>query len=143
MDDPFDLTRFVEAQAPVMATVRRELEAGRKQSHWMWFVFPQLRGLGHSGMAHRYGIASLAEARAYLAHPLLGPTLLDCTALVTRIEGRPIRAILGSPDDLKFQASITLFAAAEPGSGVFATALDRHFGGTPHAATLEMLRPDA
>lgn len=136
--DPFDLARFVAAQEPVIATVLAELRAGRKRSHWMWFVFPQLRGLGHSAMATRYGIASLAEARAYLAHPVLGTRLRDGTALVIAAPGSA-RDILGSPDDLKLHACATLFAAADPAEPVFAAALGRFFGGQPHAATQRML----
>ena len=110
--DPFALNRFVTAQAPVFAAALDELKAGRKQSHWMWFVFPQLRGLGHSAMAEFYGISSLAEARAYLAHPLLGPRLILCTETVLALQGRSVHAIFGSPDDLKFCSSMTLFAIA-------------------------------
>ena len=110
--DSFDLERFVTAQAPVFATAPAELQAGEKRSHWMWFVFPQLRGLGHSAMAMRYGIGSLDEARAYLAHPLLGPRLIECTCAVLAIEGRPLHAIFGSPDDVKFCSSMTLFSLA-------------------------------
>ena len=111
MPDPFDLDRFVQAQDPVLAQVRRELGEGRKRSHWMWFVFPQLRGLGRSATARHYGIGSLAEARAYLAHPALGSRLVECTGLVNRIEGRSAHQIFGGLDDLKFHSSMTLFAA--------------------------------
>jgi uncharacterized protein (DUF1810 family) len=100
MPDPFDLDRFVRAQDPVIAQVRRELGEGRKRSHWMWFVFPQLRSLGRSPTALRYGIGSLDEARAYLEHPVLGPRLVECTGLVNQVEGRSVHGILGSPDDL-------------------------------------------
>src|SRR3954470_2345249 len=106
----FDRERFVTAQAPVFATALAELQAGQKRSHWMWFVFPQLRGLGRSAMARHYGVGSLAEARAYLAHPLLGPRLIECTCAVLAIEGRPLHAIFGSPDDVKFCSSMTLFS---------------------------------
>ncbi len=112
MPDPFDLDRFVQAQAPVLSQVRLELSEGRKRSHWMWFVFPQLSGLGHSPMARRYAIASLAEAQAYLEHPVLGPRLTECAELVNKVEDRSIHQILGSPDDLKFLSSMTLFALA-------------------------------
>ncbi len=138
--DPHDLARFVQAQEPVLAQVQAELRDGEKRSHWMWFVFPQLAGLGHSAMARRYAIASLAEARAYLAHPLLGERLRRCTALVNAVPGRTIHRILGSPDDLKFHSSMTLFAAADPDEAVFAAALDRYFGGERDAATLARLR---
>ena len=141
MADPFDLDRFVRAQEPVLDQVRRELADGRKRGHWMWFVFPQLRGLGRSATAQHYGIGSLAEARAYLAHPLLGPRLLECTALVNRVEaGRPAHAIFGSPDDLKFRSSMTLFAAADPAAPAFGEALRRYYGGAPDPLTVEALR---
>lgn len=112
MNDPHGLGRFVEAQEPVYTHVRTELEAGCKRTHWMWFVFPQLRGLGASPTSRRFAIASLAEARAYLEHPLLGPRLLECTRLVNAVEGRTLTEIFGSPDDLKFRSCVTLFAAA-------------------------------
>jgi len=139
MSDPFDLSRFMTAQQSVMAQLRRELEAGRKESHWMWFVFPQLRGLGRSEMAHHYGIGSLDEARAYAAHPVLGPRLVECTGLVLAVRGRSAREILGSPDDLKFRSCMTLFARAAPEQTVFREALDRFFGGAPDPATLTLL----
>ena len=138
--DPFNLERFVDAQAPVITRVEAELRAGRKQSHWMWFVFPQIAGLGHSPMAARYAISSLAEARAYLAHPVLGARLRQCTELVLAIEGRSIRAIFGSPDDLKFRSCMTLFAAAEPSERTFGAALQKYFAGTADAATSDLLR---
>ena len=102
-DDPFDLQRFVDAQAPVYERVRAELKNGRKQSHWMWFIFPQIAGLGHSAMARRYAISSLDEAKVYLAHPVLGPRLRECTRLVVQTDGRSAYEILGSPDDMKFR----------------------------------------
>lgn len=139
MEDPFDLQRFVDAQADVYDAVCDELRGGRKTSHWMWFVFPQLRGLGQSAMAQRYGIASLDEARAYLAHPLLGARLRDCTRLVLQVEGRSVHAIFGSPDDFKFCSCMTLFAFAAPDEDVFAQALDRYFGGEPDPRTLNLL----
>jgi uncharacterized protein (DUF1810 family) len=139
MPDPFDLDRFVQAQDPVLAQVRRELADGHKRSHWMWFVFPQLRSLGRSATARHYGIGSLAEARAYLAHPVLGPRLVECTGLVNRIEGRSAHQIFGSPDDLKFRSSMTLFAQADPGAAVFRDALRRYFGGAPDALTTDRL----
>ena len=125
--EPFDLEPFVAAQAPVFTTALNELKAGQKHSHWMWFIFPQLRGLGHSSTAQFYGISSLDEARAYLAHPVLGPRLRQCTETVLAVEGRSLQAIFGSPDDLKFCSSMTLFtlAAGEVGS-VFERALDRY-----------------
>ena len=143
MHDPFDLQRFVDAQNDVFTQVCDDLADGRKATHWMWFVFPQLRGLGHSSMAIRFGIASLAEARAYLAHPLLGPRLRECVRLVLATEGRSIREILGAPDDLKFRSCMTLFQCAAPAEALFGDALRRHFGGAPDARTLELLRPPA
>jgi uncharacterized protein (DUF1810 family) len=140
MSDQFDLDRFVQAQNPVLAQVRRELGTGRKRSHWMWFVFPHLRGLGHSAMAEHYGIASLAEARAYLAHPVLGPRLVECTELVNRLEGRSIYQIFGSPDDLKFHSSMTLFALVSVDVPVFREVLTRYFDGAVDARTAEQLR---
>ena len=138
-DEPYDLQRFVDAQAPVYDAVLAELRAGHKTSHWMWFVFPQLRGLGHSAMAQRYGIASLDEARAYLAHPLLGPRLHDCTRRVLQVEGRSARAIFGTPDDFKFRSCMTLFGFAAPDEDGFARALDKYFGGEPDPRTLALL----
>jgi len=124
--DLFDLERFVTAQAPVFTAAVDELKAGRKRSHWMWFVFPQLRGLGHSSMAQFYGISSLDEARAYLAHPVLGPRLNLGTEAVLAVEGRSLHAIFGSPDDLKFCSSMTLFTlAAGAGESAFRRALSR------------------
>src|SRR6187402_3110421 len=114
MDDRFHLQRFVDAQQPVYTAVLAELRAGRKRSHWMWFVFPQLTGLGHSAMAHHYAIASLDEARSYLSHPVLGARLRECSALVLALDHRSIHEIFGSPDDLKFHSSMTLFDRAEP-----------------------------
>jgi uncharacterized protein (DUF1810 family) len=148
--DPHDLHRFVEAQADVYPQARDELAAGRKRSHWMWFVFPQLRGLGQSAMAHRYGIASRAEAVAYLDHPLLGARLVECTGLMLAASHHATaNETLGSPDDLKFHSSMTLFGvvAAESArfAGVasanspFAAALERFFAGRADPATLRLL----
>ena len=119
------LERFVTAQAPVFETVLGELEAGHKQSHWMWFIFPQLKGLGYSPTAQFYGIASLAEAKAYLEHPLLGPRLLNCTEAVSQSSAISLRALFGSPDDLKFCSSMTLFSLAAPDHELFERALGR------------------
>jgi uncharacterized protein (DUF1810 family) len=137
--EPPDLSRFVAAQTPVIADALAELRAGRKRSHWMWFVFPQLRALGRSPTALRYGLADLAEARAYLAHPLLGPRLVECTRAVLGVEGRTAHDILGSPDDLKFRSCMTLFAAADPAEPLFVQALTRFFEGQPDPLTLELL----
>lgn len=139
MSHTFDFNRFVQAQAPVMAQVCRELGEGRKASHWMWFVFPQLTGLGHSAMARQYAIRSLAEAQAYLAHPVLGPRLAECTDLVNKVEGRSVHEIFGSPDDLKFRSSMTLFTSAQPGASVFREALDKYFDGAPDPLTTDKL----
>lgn len=134
----FDLDRFVRAQDPVYAAVLMELTAGRKQSHWMWFVFPQIAGLGYSAMSRRYAIASAAEARAYLAHPVLGARLGECTGLMLAVEGRTLHAILGAPDDAKFRSSMTLFEAVseEP---VFPQALEQFCAGDRDPATRAIL----
>jgi uncharacterized protein (DUF1810 family) len=138
--DEHDLERFVRAQAPVWPQVRAELAAARKRSHWMWFIFPQLRGLGQSAMAERYGIGSRSEAEAYLAHPLLGPRLVECTELMLGADkDLSALAILGAPDDVKFRSSMTLFDAAAGGQGPYAAALARYFGGGRDPATLALL----
>jgi uncharacterized protein (DUF1810 family) len=136
--DDYDLRRFVTAQTPVLANVLEELKAGHKRSHWMWFVFPQLRGLGHSPTARFYGIGSLDEARAYHAHPLLGPRLTLCTRTVLESSISSLHEIFGSPDDLKFRSSMTLFEAVVPDS-VFARALDRWCAGERDPGTLQLL----
>jgi len=137
-DDPFDLRRFVEAQAPVIEAAMAELAAGRKRTHWMWFVFPQLEGLGSSPMAMRYAIRSAAEARAFLAHEVLGERLRACTRLVLAAK-RPLAEIFGAPDDLKFKSSMTLFAEAAPQETLFAEAIARCCGGARDAATSSRL----
>jgi len=154
MDDRYDLTRFVAAQEPLFDRVRAELAAGRKESHWMWFVFPQLQGLGSSTTARRYALASVEEARAYLAHPVLGERLRECTWLVNGIEGRTIEQIFGYPDYLKFRSCMTLFerAAVDAGHGagtasagdaggaqVFREALRKYFAGEEDPRTLRLL----
>jgi uncharacterized protein (DUF1810 family) len=139
MTDPHDLLRFVTAQAPVLERVRQELSNGRKATHWMWFVFPQIAGLGHSSMAQRYAIASLDEARAYLAHPILGPRLRELTALVNGVDGRSASAIFGWPDDMKFHSSMTLFARAADDDAVFRQALEKYFGGAEDPGTLQRI----
>lgn len=138
-DDPFDLQRFVEAQAPVYERVRAELRNGRKHSHWMWYVFPQIAGLGHSAMAQRYAISSLDEAKAYLAHPVLGQRLRECTRLMVQVDGKSAYEILGSPDDMKFRSCMTLFARAAPQDEIFGAALDKYFDGGVDASTLAKL----
>ena len=137
--DTFDLARFTDAQAGVYDTVLAELRAGRKRTHWIWFVFPQLRGLGHSATAYRFGLTSLEEAAAYLAHPVLGPRLVECTGLLLTHRGRAARDILGYPDDLKVRSAMTLFARAG-GGPAFTEVLDAFYGGEEDAATLELLR---
>ncbi|MBV9511863.1 MAG: DUF1810 domain-containing protein [Caulobacteraceae bacterium] len=138
MNDPHDLERFVSAQAPVIARVEAELAAGAKASHWMWFVFPQIAGLGSSQMAQRYAIASRAEAGAYLAHPVLGSRLRRCVRLVLAVQGRSAREIFGATDAAKFRSCLTLFEAVEP-RGVFAEGLERYFGGERDPLTLERI----
>ncbi|MGB6691768.1 MAG: DUF1810 domain-containing protein [Terracidiphilus sp.] len=139
MDDPFNLGRFVDAQSGQYEQVLAELRAGRKQSHWIWFIFPQLKGLGRSPTAEFYGIGSIDEARAYLRHPVLGRRLEECTALVNEIEGRTIDEIFGFPDNLKFRSSMTLFADATEDNRIFLDALKKYFAGEPDAKTLELM----
>lgn len=138
-----DLDRFVEAQDRVLAAVRQELAAGRKVSHWMWFVFPQIAGLGNSPTARFYALASREEARAYLAHPELGARLIEATRLVLAHPGKTANAIFGSPDDLKFRSSMTLFAAADPAEPIFAKALAVFYGGEADEATLRRIDAEA
>jgi uncharacterized protein (DUF1810 family) len=138
MSDPYDLQRFVDAQDSVYANVRAELAAGRKRSHWMWFIFPQVAGLGFSAMAQRFAIGSRAEAVAFLAHDILGPRLIECTGLVMNVTGKTIHDILGSPDDLKFHSSMTLFAAVSD-NPLFTDAITRYFAGAKDQATLDIL----
>jgi uncharacterized protein (DUF1810 family) len=137
--DPFDLQRFVDAQEPVYDTVLEELRDGRKRSHWIWFVFPQLSGLGTSAMAERYGISSRDEAGAYLAHDVLGPRLLECTRLVRDIDGRSIEEILGWPDNLKMRSSMTLFARSTADNDDFVAVLDKYYNGEADPVTVERL----
>jgi uncharacterized protein (DUF1810 family) len=138
VDDPHDLQRFVEAQDRVYAMVCAELRAGEKTGHWMWFIFPQLQGLGHSQLARHFAIASLAEARAYLQHPVLGTRLREC-GLLLQVPARPIGRILAYPDDLKLRSCMTLFAQATPDNQVFLEVLARYFDGAPDPRTLELL----
>lgn len=139
MDDPHDLQRFVAAQNPIYPQVCAELAAGAKASHWMWFVFPQLKGLGRSAIAQHYGIASKAQAQAYWRHPVLGPRLRQCAELVLAVPGKTALQILGSPDEMKFRSSMTLFAQVAPDEPVFQRALQKYFGGEADPATLERL----
>lgn len=138
-DDVFDLRRFVEAQAGVFEAAMAELRAGRKRTHWMWFVLPQIAGLGFSATAQRYAISGRAEAQAFLRHEILGPRLRRCAEIVNGLEGRTAHEIFGSPDDRKFFSSMTLFAAVAEEGSAFAQALDRYFGGARDEATLARL----
>jgi uncharacterized protein (DUF1810 family) len=139
MSDPYNLRRFLEAQQPVYETVRRELKQGRKRSHWMWFVFPQIEGLGQSDMARKYAITSREEGKAYLNHPVLGQRLRECAALVALLNGRSIEDIFGYPDNLKFRSSMTLFAESAPDDRIFRECLEKYFGGKPDVKTLALL----
>jgi uncharacterized protein (DUF1810 family) len=139
MHKQYDLERFVSAQSTVYQDVLAELRAGRKRSHWMWFVFPQIVGLGRSEIARRYSIASLDEAKAYLSHPVLGSRLRECTRLVNEVQQRAIEEIFGSPDDLKFRSSMTLFARAAGDGDVFEAALKKYFRGQPDGETLSRI----
>lgn len=135
----FDLQRFVDAQDTVYDTVRAELRAGHKRSHWMWYIFPQLAGLGRSETARHYALSGVEEAQAYLAHPLLGQRLEECCTILTGIEGRTASAIFGYPDDLKLHSSLTLFAQAAPDQPLFGACLAKYFNGQRDAATLQLL----
>lgn len=139
MDTQFNLDRFVEAQAPVYRRVVTELKAGRKSTHWMWFIFPQIAGLGHSAMAQQFAIASADEAAAYLAHPVLGPRLRECSELVLAIDDQPVEAIFDAPDDRKFHSSMTLFSEVAPDEAVFQDCINKYFDGVPDQATLDRL----
>ena len=139
MQDPFDLERFVVAQALVYEAVVGELRNGSKVTHWMWFIFPQVDGLGFSPTARRYAIRSLAEAEAYLDHPLLGSRLIECTGLVNAIEGKSVHEVFGFPDDMKFHSSLTLFSMLTPAHVVFETALNKFFGGTLDTRTVAIV----
>ncbi len=136
------LERFIAAQESIYQQVVNELSAGRKRSHWMWFIFPQLAGLGFSAMAQHYAIGSLAEARAYLVHPVLGARLRECSALVLAVQGATVHGIFGSPDNMKFHSSMTLFAQAAPDEALFRDCLDKYFGGVPDRATLDLLHKE-
>jgi uncharacterized protein (DUF1810 family) len=140
MSDDYDLRRFVDAQARSYDEALAELKRGRKTSHWMWYVFPQIAGLGSSATAQTYAIGSLAEARAFLAHPVLGPRLRACVAAVLAVPGRSAYEIFGSPDDLKLRSSLTLFAEAAPDEPLFRQGLERYFAGEPDPRTLDRLR---
>jgi uncharacterized protein (DUF1810 family) len=135
----FELERFLGAQASSYYQALGELRAGRKRTHWMWFIFPQLAGLGHSSTAMHYAIRGLEEARAYLGHPVLGPRLRECAEAVRAVEGRSASDIFGYPDDLKLRSCMTLFAAVEPGA-VFSRVLDKYYQGKPDERTLQLLK---
>lgn len=139
MSDAFNLERFVKAQEPDYESALRELSAGRKRSHWIWYVFPQVRGLGASAMSQKYAISGRDEARAYCEHPILGPRLRECTQLVLDVEGRTAEQIFPYPDDLKFRSCMTLFERCAPDPAIFRAALLKYFGGKPDTRTLEIL----
>ena len=139
MRDPYNLQRFVDAQTPVYQKVCEELRAGSKTTHWMWFVFPQIEGLGRSGMARMFAIVSMDEAQAYLEHTILGPRLRECTHTVNIIGGRTAHQIFGYPDELKFHSSMTLFAESSSDNAVFKEALRKYFRGELDSVTLEKL----
>jgi uncharacterized protein (DUF1810 family) len=138
-DDPFNLARFVEAQADSYKQALSEIRSGRKRSHWMWFIFPQFAGLGVSSMSERYAVKSVAEAEAYLAHPVLGPRLLECSEAVLRLEGLAAVKIFGSPDDMKLRSCATLFACVSPDGSVFHRIIDKYFDGKRDEATLRLV----
>jgi uncharacterized protein (DUF1810 family) len=138
--DPHNLTRFLDAQASIYPEALAELQAGHKRSHWMWFIFPQLAGLGHSSTAQFYAIQSLDEAEAYLTHPTLGPRLIECAQALLQHEGKSATQILGSPDDLKLRSSATLFAQITPADSVFALLLKKYYSNQADAKTLELLQ---
>jgi uncharacterized protein (DUF1810 family) len=138
-DDPYDLNRFIEAQAVNYSEAIAELRSGRKRSHWMWYVFPQIAGLGHSSMSKRYAIRNEGEARAYLAHPVLGQRLIECAEAVLHTDGLTATEIFGSPDDLKLRSCATLFARVAGNGSVFQKLLDKYFGGKPDTSTTELL----
>jgi uncharacterized protein (DUF1810 family) len=138
--DSYNLERFVEAQEPVYDSVLQELRAGQKRSHWMWYVFPQVRGLGVTSMSQRYAIGSLEEAAAYSEHPILGLRLRECTRLVMDVEGRSAEQIFGHPDNLKFRSCMTLFERSATDNAIFRDALLKYFGGQPDQLTLDILK---
>jgi uncharacterized protein (DUF1810 family) len=137
--DPLDLGRFLSAQEPVYTSVLSELRSGRKHTHWMWFIFPQIEGLGYSSTSTYYAIKGLEQARRYLMHPVLGARLRECTQLVLDIEGRTALEVFGSPDDLKLKSCMTLFAAASQGESLFARVLEKYFQGQRDSKTLAQL----
>ncbi len=138
-DDLFDLGRFTSAQESVYDRALEELRSGRKRTHWMWYIFPQIDGLGHSSTAKRYAIKGIEEARGYLEHPVLGPRLLESAEAVFAIEGRSVSEVLGYPDDLKLKSSMTLFASVTDPDSVFVRVLDKYFQGERDDRTLQLL----
>jgi uncharacterized protein (DUF1810 family) len=140
MNDPFDLKRFLDAQHNIYDEVLAELRQQRKTGHWMWFIFPQIKGLGLSPISQRFAIQSLQEATAYLDHPILGPRLLECTQVLLLARDKPIRQVLGTPDDMKFRSSMTLFAQATTTNHLFVESIDAHFDGKFDDLTLNILR---
>ncbi len=138
-DDPFQLSRFIIAQESIYDAVLEELREGQKQSHWMWYIFPQIDGLAQSATSKYYAIKSIEEAQQYLEHPVLGKRLVECTELVLAVQGRSISQIFGYPDDMKFKSSMTLFAQATPPHSVFAQALDKYYNGEQDAKTVQIL----
>ena len=140
-DDPFDLNRFTSAQERVYGTVLAELKSGRKRSHWIWFIFPQIEGLGHSSTSQFYAIKSIEEARRYLKHPVLGARLVECAETVLGVEGRSVSDIFGYPDDMKLKSSMTLFASVtEDTNSVFVRVLEKYFHGERDERTLQLLK---
>lgn len=142
MTDPYNLNRFVEAQRAVYDGVIAELNLGKKTGHWIWFIFPQIAGLGESSMARRYSLSSIQEARAYNAHPVLGPRLAECTRIVLATKDRSVEQIFGELDALKFRSCMTLFSIADPDNEIFQKAVDRCFEGLPDTLTLKVLNAD-
>jgi uncharacterized protein (DUF1810 family) len=137
--DPYNLARFLKAQGPVYEGALAEIRAGRKRSHWMWYVFPQVAGLGHSPTSVHYAIGNTEEAEVYLAHPILGPRLIECAEAVLQIKGRSPAEVFGSPDDMKLRSSATLFAAVSPEGSVFHRIIEKHFDDEPDARTIELI----
>ncbi|MDZ4782760.1 MAG: DUF1810 domain-containing protein [Planctomycetia bacterium] len=143
MDDPYDLQRFVDAHEQAYSSAIAEIRAGRKRSHWMWFIFPQFAGLGSSAMSQRYAIRSSQEAKAYLLHPQLGERLIACAESLLALHGLTCQQIFGAPDDMKLRSCATLFAQVTPANSVFEQLLDKYFGGARDEQTLQLMRSDA
>ena len=137
--DPFNLSRFVDAQEGIYERALSEIRGGQKRSHWMWFIFPQFNGLGFSEISKRYAIKSLAEAEAYLHHPVLGPRLVECAEAALAVKGRTATEVFGSPDDMKLRSCATLFGQVSPRGSAFERLLDQYFGGSPDERTLQLI----